>query len=185
MPYIKRDDSNNIYCIYNSEQISTEAINVSSAICYDKVITITLETPYTLDSDSITTAVISGANEDYYNGKFAITKVSDTQFTYNILKDANPTATGNIQINFAIEFLQDDNQEILDFIAKQNDFDTIKNKKEELNKTDYKVITHNEEVMAGIPEEERTLTPEEFTTLHNARAALRAEILALEEKYEL
>lgn len=185
MPYITRDESENIKTMSYVEQFYENKINVLSATCENKLVTINLETACPLDEACITTAIISEVNEHLYNGKFPVTRISDTQFTYILLKDAPETATGNIKVQFALEYIADDHQDILDLQIKYADFDTISNRKRELAESDYKIIRHNEEVAAGIAEENRTLTQTEFNTLHTERNTLRSEIKALEEKYDL
>lgn len=185
MSYVIRDETDKIITQYSTAQYCENYINVLSATCENKLITINLETAYPLYESAITTAIISGANEYFYNGKFLITRISDTQFTYTILKDEATTATGTIKINFALEYLADDNQEILDLQAKLADLVTISNKKAELIASNHKIILHNEEIAAETTEENRTLTQTEFNTLHTERNILRSEIDALEQKHGL
>lgn len=181
MPYIRRDESLKVTTVYGAEQIDNVDIDILSASCSNKVVSIEIDTELTRDAATFTKAVISGCSEDLYNGKFPITKISNTEFTYELPIDPENQPSGDIKINFAIEYVDTNHADYLAFNTRLQNIALIASKNRLLCGTDYKVIRHNEEIACGIVEANRTLTQAEFDTLHTERQQLRDDITILED----
>ena len=193
MPYITRDESQNISIVHSTESFSDEEFSVSSVQYEGQIVTLTLSSPQTMVAEKLTTIMVSGANivkylghdRDIYNGKFTVTKISDTQFSYPVLFAGAPIPTGNIKVRFALEYLADDHKDIIDLNVRFSDINSLKQKIEELSQNDYKVIRHYEEICANVAEIDRTMTQQEFEAFHSGRDILRNDISVLEEKFKI
>ena len=193
MPYVTRDEKQNISAVNSIETFSVEEFSVSSVQYNGQIVTLTLSSPQTMIAEKLTTIMVSGADvvnhldhgRDIYNGKFTVTRISDTQFSYTVLFAGAPVPTGDIKVKFALEYIADDHQDMIALNARFVDVDSLKQKKAELSVDDYKVTRHHEEICANVAEIDRTMTQAEFETLHTSRDTLRNEITALEAKLEI